>query len=156
MLAGPAVGGRLAERSAPLCFLISSGLGAFNILLLGLSLPETRDRSAVGGGSVVSKLQAVNPVSFLKLFRAGRPLAKLTLACGISEMCDGTTEVDRYYAQDVAGLSLSQNGLFASMRGLAMIVGGRRQPHAGAGALLPPPPRALWGFNRTGARCCFD
>jgi hypothetical protein len=37
----------------------------------------------------------------------------------------GTTEIDRYYAQEVVGLSLSQNGLYQSLRGGAMIVGGR-------------------------------
>ena len=121
MLAGPALGGRIAEISFPLCFGISALCGLLNILVFGF-VPETRDRAAT---SDKGRLRAVNPVSFLALFRGGRTLATLTLAVGISEMCDGTTEIDRYYAQEVVGLSLTQNGFYQSMRGAAMIVGGR-------------------------------
>lgn len=123
MLAGPALGGRLAERSFVACFAISALCGVVNVAVFGLGMSETRDAAAISSRRGAMN-KAVNPVSFLKLFRTV-PLAKFTLALGISEMCDGTTEVDRYYASDVAGMSLSQNGLYQSLRGGAMIIGGR-------------------------------
>ena len=45
MLAGPALGGRIAEISFPLCFGISALCGLLNILVFGF-VPETRDRAA--------------------------------------------------------------------------------------------------------------
>ena len=124
MLAGPALGGRLAERSFVMCFAISALCGLVNVAVFGLCMHETRDAAAVSKSRRGAMNMAVNPVSFLKLFRTS-PLAKLTLALGISEMCDGTTEIDRYYASEIAQLSLSQNGLYQSLRGGAMIIGGR-------------------------------
>ena len=124
MLVGPAVGGRLAERSFVICFAISSLCGLIDMAIFGLGMSETRDAAAVRSSRRGAMSEAVNPISFLKLFRT-KPLAKLTLAMGISEMCDGTTEIDRYYANEVAGMTLSQNGLYQSLRGGAMIVGGR-------------------------------
>jgi hypothetical protein len=124
MLVGPALGGRLAERSFVMCFAISALCGLVNLAVFGLGMHETRDAAAVSSSQHGAMNKAVNPVSFLKLFRT-RPLAKLTLALGISEMCEGTTEVDRYYGSEVANLSLSQNGLYQSLRGAAMIIGGR-------------------------------
>ena len=124
MLAGPALGGWLAERSFRLCFALSALCGLFNAALYTLCLSETLDRSKQGGASG-SKQASVNPIAFLQLFCRGKALAKLTLTTALSEMCDGTSEIDRYYAQDVAGLSFTQNGMYQSARGLAMVAGGR-------------------------------
>lgn len=124
MLAGPALGGRLAEHSFAICFAISALCGLANVVVFGVGMRETRDAAAVDRSQRGSVRKAVNPISFLKLFRS-RSMAKLTLAMGISEMCDGTTEIDRYYASEVVGCSLSQNGLYQSLRGGAMILGGR-------------------------------
>jgi MFS family permease len=88
MLAGPALGGRLAERSFSLCFALSSLCGLANVALFGVGMSETRDETAVGS-SQRGAFTKVSPLSFLALFRT-RTLAKLTLALGVSEMCDGT------------------------------------------------------------------
>jgi hypothetical protein len=110
MLAGPALGGSLAEYKFALCFAISSLCGLVSMALFGIGMSETRDNAAASKHSAGASLP--HPVSFVKLFRT-KTMAKLTLAMGISEMCDGTTEIDRYYAQDVAGLTLTQNGMVA-------------------------------------------
>ena len=125
MLAGPASGGWLAERSFRLCFALSAMCGLVNALLYALVLPETMERNEASESQPHRSYSSVNPISFLKLFGRGRALATLTVATALSEMCDGTTEIDRYYAQDVAGLSFTQNGMYQSARGLAMVLGGR-------------------------------
>ena len=40
-------------------------------------------------------------------------------------MCDGTYEIDRHFGIDIAGMTMTQDGLHASLRGASTVVGGR-------------------------------
>lgn len=128
MLVGPIIGGRLAERSFRACFALSSCCGATNVLLYTCGLRETLHRrphddghSSSSGGK---KRPSLSPLGFLQLFTSGRELAMLTLAWTVSETCEGTYEIDRHWGVDRVGLSLTQDGLFNSLKGFSSVVGG--------------------------------
>eukprot|EP01043_Picozoa_sp_COSAG02_P071129 COSAG02_NODE_12878_length_1484_cov_1.522843_1_plen_92_part_10 len=63
MLAGPALGGRLAERSFVVCFAISALSGAVNVAVFGLGMSETLDAAAVSKSRRGAMSTGVNPVS---------------------------------------------------------------------------------------------
>ena len=89
-------------------------------------------RAAVSGSGSVAHHRA-RPLAFLKLFHASGSLASLTLVSTISELCDGTHEIDRHYGIEVARMSLTQDGVYNSLRGLSSVLGGRLvQPVLGA------------------------
>lgn len=112
-------------------------MGGLGVLVYGLGYEETlKNRHPLIGPpitteavpSVVTRLLAdvPNPFGFLRLFhRGGLRLAALTLAWTLSEVCDGTMEIDRHYGVHAVGLSLAQDGVFNSLKGLTSLVGGR-------------------------------
>jgi len=103
-LVGPVVGGWLAAKSFRACYALSAAFGAMNIVIYGLLLPETlpssRRRSATTGKRRERRPWAVlSPLGFLKLLRSGRELRLLTVAWTLSEICEGTYELDRHCAR---------------------------------------------------------
>jgi hypothetical protein len=130
MLFGPLLGGRLASYSFGLCYGLSSLAGFTGAAVVMFGLTETlgsRDGDRGEGGASAGKQQpavrswseALNPLGFTRLLTSGRPLACLTLASTLSDVCDGTYEIDRHYGIDTAGMSFTQDGLFNSLRGAA-------------------------------------
>ena len=108
-------------------------MGALSFLCVSLYFRETLRRPAGGAGRLRVSWSAASPLAFLKLFRAGGSLASLTLVSTISELCDGTHEIDRHYGIEVARMSLTQDGVYNSLRGLSSVLGGRLvQPVLGA------------------------
>ena len=61
-------------------------------------------------------------VSVSQLFRCGRTLGLLTVVSALQSTVDGTWEIDKHYAQEVAGLSLRCAA--ARIRGLAAVFSG--------------------------------
>ena len=128
MLLGPAVGGWMAERSFRACYALSALFGMLSALSYTFGFKETLRRDpAKGDGKALAWIDwtAVNPLSFMKLFRGSRTLAWLTMVSTISELCDGTSEVDRHYGIQIANMSLTQDGMHNSLRGLSSVAGGR-------------------------------
>lgn len=146
MLVGPIVGGWLAERSLRIPYAISGAFGAINTLRYILVFRETlgaREEISIAGGTVAERQAAAdavaeakakvtinwglaaNPLGFLNLFRHGRVLGWLAVVSTLSELCDGTVEIDRHYGMQVAGMSLTEDGTYNSLRGAANVLGGR-------------------------------
>jgi MFS family permease len=113
MLVGPIIGGRLAEWDFLACFALSSCCGAANVLVYSFGLEETLLRrqhsndpdgsssSEETKGALISELPrgglpqaSLSPLGFLRLFVSGRQLAMLTVAWTVSEMCEGTYEIE--------------------------------------------------------------
>ena len=112
MLAEPLVGGRLAEYSFRACFALSAACGGAGMLVYAFGYRDTLQRSSppVTAQSPTTKsarsrsmpkivsaaLAVINPLGFLRLFYTSKALARLTLAWTLSEVCDGTMEIDRH------------------------------------------------------------
>ena len=128
MLLLPMIGGRLAERSFSLCYGCSSIFSLLKGLVEIFCLQETKGlglRKQESSAKDVGWAAAINPFGFLRLFRSGRELACLALASAISDFADGTYEIDRHFGIDVAGMTMTQDGMHASLRGASTVVGGR-------------------------------
>ena len=129
MLLLPMIGGRLAERGFGICYACSATFSLLKGLVEIFCLQETlgtglrkQESSAKDG---LGWAASVSPFGFLRLFRSGRELACLALASTISDVCDGTYEIDRHFGIDIAGMTMTQDGLHASLRGASTVVGGR-------------------------------
>jgi DHA1 family tetracycline resistance protein-like MFS transporter len=125
LLAGPPIGGWLADIEPRLAFGLAGCNAAVNALLLAIWFkPATtpgQPKQARGRGLAGS----VNPLGFLRLFTRGRRLRLLTVVAALQAVCDCTSDVDRLYAHDVLGLSFAAEGRYQSARGLVGIAGGQ-------------------------------
>ena len=74
-----------------------------NIVIYGLLLPETLPSSRRHRRSATTGKRrpwaVLSPFGFLKLLRSGRELRLLTVAWTLSEICEGTYELDRHCAR---------------------------------------------------------
>ena len=123
MLLGPLVGGWLAQRSFRACFALSACAAVVSFFAYALGLRETLQHTGEEKRRRLGQVElaAANPLAFVKLFTKGRSLILLTLVSCLSEMCDGTYEVDRHYGLDVVQMSLTQDGIHNSLRGVRVL-----------------------------------
>lgn len=123
MLIAPIVGGWLTDISPYLPFVVSSGIGFFNSALIRVFFTETAEKQTP---QQRNRSVLPNPLGFVKLFRNGRRLALLTLSTGLQSITEfGPHGIDRHFAAEAAGMSNTQEGYYSSIRGLAVIIGGK-------------------------------
>jgi DHA1 family tetracycline resistance protein-like MFS transporter len=123
MLIAPIVGGWLTDISPYLPFVVSSGIGFLNSVLIRVFFKETAKEQTP---QQRTRSLLPNPLGFVKLFRNGRQLALLTLSTGIQSITEfGPHGIDRHFAAEAVGMTNSQEGYYSSIRGLAVIIGGK-------------------------------
>lgn len=123
MLIAPIIGGWLTDISPYLPFVVSSGIGFFNSALIRVFFLETAQEQTP---QQRKRSLLPNPLGFIKLFRNGHRLTLLTLSTGIQSVTEfGPHGIDRHFAAEAVGLTNSQEGYYSSIRGLAVIIGGK-------------------------------